>query len=124
MVFQTGTVSHGTFRPQDLLRAFSESYKQHCEGADFNKGLYEEAQRYADLLDRNNPVSSKDFDTVSDVIDALMERLDEVAAQHDCHFSGHAGDGSDFGFWPNEGGEEDGALEERERRLQILEDQQ
>lgn len=106
MVFQTGTVSHGTHRHQDLLRSFSEAYKQHCEAADFNNSLYEEAQSWADLIDRRNgSLTGRDYYTVGDVLDALIDRLEEVAAQHNCYFGSIEGDGSDFGFWPNDGGE-------------------
>ena len=101
-----GTISHGTLRPQDLLRSFSEAYKQYCQGEGFLNALYEEAQNYADLLDRNNgTMTDEDHETLSEVLDALIEHLEVIAARHDCYFGAIEGDASDFGFWPNDGGE-------------------
>lgn len=100
-----GTVLHGTHRPQDMLSAFADTYKQYAgEETGFDRSLFVGSKALAYWMEHNNP-SSMEFDVASDLIDELMNKLDEIAAPHNCHFSTTEGDGSDFGFWPNDGGE-------------------
>ena len=106
MVFQTGTISHGTHRPQDLLESFSEAYKQHCEDSGFDHALYEMAKTVAADLNQPDP-SMGLYEIAGGVLDDLIDNLEEIAAKHNCYFGATEGDGSDFGFWPNEGGEAD-----------------
>ena len=99
-----GTVSHGTLRPQDLLRRFSETYKQYfSDERDYNPFLEMSAELLADTLDdlEGDHVADKIYEHVDYTIDTLVEKLEALASRHNCYFGTHPGDGSDFGFWPN-----------------------
>ena len=102
-----GTVSHGTLRPQDLLKSFSEAYKQYCEGMEgFDASLYDQAQDWAYHVEHDSEdFQPRDYEIVDETLDELIEKLEELAARYGCYFGATEGDGSDFGFWPNEGGE-------------------
>jgi len=99
--FNTGTVTHGTLRTQDLLRAFAKEYESL---APFNeRTLVRGAYEAADLLDREgDAVSDSDHDLCAEIISDLSEALDRIAQAHGCYFGTTEGDGSDFGFWENE----------------------
>ena len=95
-----GTISHGTLRPQDLLRSFSEAYKQYCaDEPDYDDSLVRRAGYFAEFLDVTSD-HPRNNETAQMVIDQLIDGLNEVAVRHNCYFGAHEGDGSDFGFWP------------------------
>jgi hypothetical protein len=96
-----GTISHGTLRHQDLLASFAEAYKQHSQGH-FDQGLYVGAKALALYLDNSSNPSEMDFDVARAMLDDLTVKLEEIAAENDCYFGTTEGDGSDFGFWPND----------------------
>jgi hypothetical protein len=99
---EIGTISHGTFRPQDLLRSFSEAYEQYCKDQPgFRSKLATRAKMLADLLDRNDPHPT-DRDVADEFIDEIIDELNKIASLYGCYFGSHPGDGSDFGFWPND----------------------
>ena len=102
-----GTISHGTLRPQDLLNSFSEAYKQYCEGSEgYSSSLYDQAKGLADRLDGDSEnFDHDDYVIVDGVLDDLIGSLEAIASRYNCYFGCTEGDGSDFGFWPNEGGE-------------------
>jgi hypothetical protein len=106
MAFKTGTILHGTFRDQDMLEAFSNAYKQYCEhDKDYSTSLYLDAKMWASLVEREfDNLGPLQWDAIDSVLDGLMNRLESLAAKHDCYFGCTEGDGSEFGFWPNVGG--------------------
>lgn len=94
-----GTVSHGTLRPQDLLPAFLEQYLHRVGGVDWKE--------FMNKLDEEGYAAARDDDDhpfwqeAHVAIDTLIDRLNETAPEG-YYFGAHPGDGSDFGFWPNE----------------------
>lgn len=95
-----GTVSHGTLRPQDLLRAFAATLRNVFP---FNGAkLASDAEQAADDLD-TNPESTAVQDAANDILGELFEQLDTIAGREGMAFCAHEGDGSDFGFWDLDG---------------------
>jgi hypothetical protein len=121
MIAETGSISTGTLRTPDLLRAFDGALGLLVSGSESDSGLSDweagrlcgEALAYADVLDDLSDVSdvSADADAkiadafanveicAAGVVDALIEALDDFAPDG-CYFGAHEGDGADFGFWP------------------------
>lgn len=83
-----GSVSSGTLRPRDLLRAFSDALK------DIDGG-----RRYASLIREARTVYANS-QRARDVLDDLEHALGEYAPAY-CYFGVHPGDGADFGYWPD-----------------------
>lgn len=82
-----GSVSSGTLRPKDLLLAFAselESIDDH---------------RYRRLLRKARRVAP-DTDDSRNALEDLERALDDHAPPY-CYFGAHAGDGADFGYWPD-----------------------
>ena len=110
MIAETGSISSGTLRTPDLLRAFAAALES-MEGdegrepsPDWDAGkLCGEALAYADVLDdlagRVGYGMSKVENNAAGVVDALIDALDDYAPDG-CSFGAHEGDGADFGFWP------------------------
>jgi len=89
----TGTVIHGTLRPQDLIRAFSEWLDYYQNGA-FLSLIENYAETREDLVmqgDNDDPW----------LLDELFDAINE-AIPSGFYFGAHPGDGSDFGIWENE----------------------
>jgi hypothetical protein len=92
-----GTISHGTLRTQDLLRAFANEYERILP---FNgRDLASEARQNADILDMPNQDTPRNNEIAHDVLNDLFDALDTVAHREGMYFGAHEGDGSDFGFW-------------------------
>jgi len=114
---ETGTVSHGTLRSQDLLPAFAhclgEMYHEHHHPenmvVDSPEDFKIEALRgwdseltdndliamKGDMIDQCEYWYSDDcVMLISNIIDAINDLLPEGY-----HFGAHEGDGSDFGVW-------------------------
>jgi hypothetical protein len=94
-----GSVSCGTLRTPDLLRAFAselEAIKPFGE-----KDLIARARHAADMVDQNdqalNPTEHHDLVAAEALVD-LRDVL-ESAAPEGMYFGTTEGDGSDFGFW-------------------------
>jgi hypothetical protein len=101
----TGTLIHGTLRPQDLLPAFRDFLKEHNPGyrMSFRDEAFildlAEAEDANTILDEAHPVSGVDgWETAGYVMDMLVERLDSIAPEG-YYFGAHEGDGADFGYW-------------------------
>src|SRR5438045_6239700 len=92
-----GTVSHGTLRTQDLLRAFADEYERLVP---FNSlALVHEARGAADLIDHDD-ATADDCEAGSEIVNELADALDDIAHREgDYYFGTTEGDGSDFGFW-------------------------
>lgn len=93
-----GTISHGTLRVQDLLRAFADE----LDRLEVMSGDIAKAREYARMLDmHHNDVAPQVYLDADDCLQTLSSKLEELAPE-DCYFGTHPGDGSDFGFWPVE----------------------
>jgi len=103
-MFNTGTVSHGTFRIEDLLSSFTEALERLRDDAMFrdDDAIIPAAKAYGLLLKQGCSAQSPYTDDLDYILDRLFEALNEVAVKHNCYFGSHPGDGSDFGFWPND----------------------
>ena len=86
-----GTVIHGTHNETDLLTAFATELSRvsHCDPA--TEAMRREAYREA-----QNP-----GENASEIITELMDALQEYAPAH-VYFGSIEGDGSDFGWWPQD----------------------
>lgn len=112
---QPGTVSHGTMRNVDLIPAFLDVLRA-CN-----------APEYEQILMQPFPIppsaaleDPRDDWWDSERADQFMEELFDVLnhyAPEGHYFGAHPGDGSDFGFWPSEEYEGNGAPPERYRAL-------
>lgn len=99
---EIGTISHGTLRPQDLLRSFSEAYEQYFKTErGYRSTVASRAKMLADLLDRNDPHES-DRDLADEFLEKFIDDFNDLGSRWGCWFGCHPGDGSDFGFWPND----------------------
>jgi len=94
----SGTIIHGTLRPQDLIPAFTEAlslvdptgYAQWTISAPF--GIVP-----AHALEDDGAEWWQSEDCPH-TLEALFDALD-AAAPEGFYFGAHEGDGSDFGFW-------------------------
>lgn len=105
-----GTVSHGTMRPADLIPTFLGVLRE-LDPTEHDRFLKENR-----AVARWVAVGCPDFATCNKAGDAFMEDvsifLDELFdALNDCapdgfYFGAHPGDGSDYGFWSIEDGDD------------------
>ena len=98
-VVQTGTVSHGTMNPIDLVPVFADLLAElsgnNPESPE--SGLLHDCHKYRNGL--INRVNDSDFDeTESELVNDLFDALNEYAPDG-FYFGAHCGDGSDYGFW-------------------------
>lgn len=91
---QFGTVISGTLLTSDLLPAFMDELMYHDE-----ERAHQIAESYGDF-DFDGPDYDDDTEAAQWIIDDLMDALNEYAPTYG-YFGAHAGDASDFGFWPD-----------------------
>jgi hypothetical protein len=97
--FVLGTISHGTLRPQDLLRTFAAELNRLMPFNQF--AMTEEARGFADILD--GEPTNKDWQVAGEMLIDLEDELSTIAAREGNYYFGTTeGDGSDFGFWEYE----------------------
>ena len=95
----TGTVSHGTMRPQDLIPSFLDVLAE-VAPAEYQQMMipgcgFPAVPSYA-LEDDDS--EWWDSDAASWILECLFDALNDHAP--DGHYFGaHEGDGSDYGFW-------------------------
>lgn len=90
------TVSHGTLRTPDLLRAFAAEYERVLP---FNsREAVTDARNCANEID-DDPGHPGNNQTGSEIVSELIDALNECAAREGFYFGAHEGDGSDFGYW-------------------------
>lgn len=98
-----GSVSTGTLRDQDLLRAFADTLDSLLQPDMPDESfLVCDARNQADILDGENlfgVLLDEAEIHAGDVISDLEDALQEFAPPY-CRFGAHEGDGADFGFWP------------------------
>ena len=85
-----GSISHGTMRMRDLIPTFIGE----CERLGVKVPTGKPRQRDIET----------ETEDAQEFCDALFDALD-VVAPDGCYFGAHPGDGSDYGFWPNEDSE-------------------
>lgn len=112
IVAHPGSISHGTLRHEDLLRTFADSLRNLAavqpQRNETHLALARDADAMVDRLASDQPFEADEpSELISDLFDAL-----EAYSPAGHHFGAHEGDGSDFGWWPNE--EEMDGWEERE----------
>ena len=89
-----GTISHATMRPQDLIPCFLE------ELASLGGTIISDIPSSTfDGLSDDHPywVSESASEYLAELFDALQEHAPDYS-----YFGAHCGDGSDYGFWPDE----------------------
>lgn len=92
-----GTVSSGTMRTQDLLRAFADEYERVLP---FNsRNMCAKARELADKVDA---ADGDPNDEAIDYVGYMMDALQDIAAREGFYFGAHEGDGSDYGYWATE----------------------
>lgn len=103
---ETGTISHGTLRTEDLLSAFLPY-------------LDESSIVYGEALDMLQTLQSGADETEesSEVLQSVMDAMESLAPAG-MYFGNTEGDGSDFGFWPNENGRRAALADEFARNLE------
>jgi hypothetical protein len=89
---QAGTISHGTLRTEDLIKAFVAELESHTIYTD--APLLKDAAAY---LERLNACGESE-EIGCEILDALFDALNDIAPEG-MHFGALEGDGSDFGFW-------------------------
>lgn len=104
---EVGTVSHGTLRTQDLIPAFLRELRR------VNPDAYQQlatpaagfpiVPAYAEEDDASEWWASE---AAGYVLDMLTDEL-AMCAPRGLYFGAHWGDGSDFGWWPEENADEE-----------------
>lgn len=98
-----GSVLHGTLRTEDLLNTFAgelEALVARNAKAWRSEEGGKRRDKYLNLIS-DARYADPDRVTSADLVVELMDALQEFAPPG-VSFSAHMGDGSDFGFWPNE----------------------
>lgn len=97
----TGTLIHGTLRPQDLIPCFLEAVSEfapaHFEG--LMTSAFGPIPAY--VQDEGEASEWWHSEDASALLENLFDILNEVAPEG-CYFGAHLGDGSDFGWWKEE----------------------
>ena len=100
-VVTCGSVSHATMRPQDLIPTFMRLLcEHHPNRAAELFFMYPALHKAVEEFDEKDPWFESEEATRllnEDIFDALNE-----CAPEGCSFGSHPGDGSDYGFWPEE----------------------
>ena len=97
-----GTLIHGTLRSVDLIDTYVEAVKdtpEYNRMKSSDSALREALQNLGEDYDEYAPFW--DTDDAAILADDLADILD-THAPAGTYFGAHPGDGSDFGFWPEE----------------------
>ena len=89
-----GTLIHGTLQDEDLLEAFANELERISDGS-----YSDEIAEARTMVKYGITGENGHGDTASEVIINLIDILNGYAPPH-VYFGAHAGDGSDFGYWP------------------------
>jgi hypothetical protein len=93
---EPGTLSHGTMRDVDLIPAFLEELER-LDPAQH----YEKLKEWIPLAWETFEEEADRWESLSNFTINLFEVL-EYYAPDGHYFGAHPGDGSDYGFWPEE----------------------
>ena len=93
-----GSISHATFRVQDLLPAFLDAVKIYCP-VEYEQLLALHSGFIPAYAEENAESEWWYSEDAEWKLEELAELLEGVAPTG-CYFGAHEGDGSDFGFWP------------------------
>lgn len=104
----TGTVIHGTMRPEDLIPRFIETLDELIEASTFKAGADHPIR--VERIGRTNsmvgPIERRmkgpgyyESEDHQWDLESLFDLLEQWAPEGHT-FGAHEGDGSDFGFWP------------------------
>ena len=107
---ELGSVSHGTMRAEDLIPAFMSALDDLREQRSFDaEDCHANAERHGReddelgaierRMEQEGYYSSEDADFD---LERLFDMLNEYAPEG-AYFGAHPGDGSDYGFWNEEG---------------------
>ena len=88
------SVSWGTMRDEDLIPAFESFLLEH--DPDFEPERVNWASHDEAMMERSYYLN-----------ETLFDRLNDIAPEG-CYFGAHPGDGSDYGFWPDEEYDDEG----------------
>lgn len=91
----TGTVSHGTMRPEDLIPKFIDTIQKILD-KDMSHNLWMSL-----ITLQNRMIDDPDYfgsETCQDDLTYLFDILNSLAPEG-YYFGSHPGDGSDYGFW-------------------------
>jgi hypothetical protein len=93
------SVSHGTFRHQDLIPAFLDAVRDYCP-AEYEQLMVQPFPPIpAYVMDEGDESEWWYSEAARDLFIQLFDLLEDVAPEG-CYFGGHPGNDSDFGFWP------------------------
>lgn len=98
-----GSISHGTLRTVDLLETFADELEWHVQ-RNADAWCSEEGRVTRDelvkLIGDARECDPDEDESAGDILDELSEALSTFAPPY-CFFGACAGDGADFGFWPD-----------------------
>lgn len=97
-MIEVGTVSHGTLRTVDLLRAFGTELQRVNPDGPWRADIQRAAARVAAI-----EAGADETDADSELVSELQDALD-AAAPAGMYFGTLEGDASEFGWWHNEDG--------------------
>ena len=108
-----GSVSHGTLRTEDLLEAFANelewqirrngefySRPENCAERDRLNAIVEEANEC--FGDDGGTIADDKQDIADEMANETLPDALQQFAQPYSYFGSHCGDGSDFGYWPDD----------------------
>lgn len=99
------SVSTGTLRTQDLLRAFAGELARITDTGRTitDQDLINDALAFAQRLDgpETGAAMAHALDYAADALSELTDRLNALAPEGH-YFGSHPGDGADFGYWQTE----------------------
>lgn len=98
-----GTISHGTMREEDLIPAFSDELRR-LRGA-LPMRLARDVAAWHSLCYGAARTNNTDSIDAAELVQDLADALNDYAPDY-CYFGAHPGDGSDYGFWLDEGWQE------------------
>lgn len=97
----TGTVSHGTMRPQDLIPAFMDCLAEAWPEA-YEQIMVCPFSVVPDyVMDEGDDSEWWDSEDACWLLEELFDALN-AASPEGYYFGAHPGDGSDYGFWQAE----------------------
>jgi hypothetical protein len=101
------SLSHATMCPEDLIPSFLDFLRE-IKGMDVDvdncaAAMIEEANElFINNAEDWNPKKNDRYEEAAYLLEDIYNLLNAIAPDH-CIFGAHEGDGSDYGFWTDEG---------------------